>query len=434
MVLCGRGSSGHAGVHLRYLIETSLGLVVSASAPSIVTSYRKAPNVAGALFVVISQSGRSPDLVAATRAAREGGALTLALVNAPDSPVAQAAELVLPIAAGPERAVAATKTVVNSLVAGAQLVARWAEDAELEAAIRRLPDRLAAARDLDWSAWTADLAAAPASFVTGRGLGLGPIREIALKISETLRLPALAYSAAELRHGPRAAVLPATPVLALRQGDEVGAGIDALVEELRAARHPGPCLRRRGRHPAVAPGRPSRLRHDRHAGPGLSGDRARGAPPRLRPRRAAEPHQDHRDPVSAERTLPADAVPDGRPPLGLGVDAGGTATRWRLAAGGGAPVAGGAVEPLSGHIYSPEAEARARAIVAALAEAATAHGRPAAIVAGVTGLAPDAPAVALLRGLFAAGLRAPRGAHPGRRGHVDRLPRPFRAGRGLPRL
>ncbi len=238
VVLCGRGSSGHAGVHLRYLIETSLGLVVSASAPSIVTSYRKASNVAGALFVVISQSGRSPDLVAATRAAREGGALTLALVNAPDSPAAQAAELVLPIAAGPERAVAATKTVVNSLVAGTQLVALWAEDAELDAAVRRLPDRLAAARDLDWSAWTADLAAAPASFVTGRGLGLGPIREIALKVSETLRLPALAYSAAELRHGPRAAVLPATPVLALRQGDEVGAGIDALVEELRAAEVP----------------------------------------------------------------------------------------------------------------------------------------------------------------------------------------------------
>ncbi len=110
--------------------------------------------------------------------------------------------------------------------------------------------------------------------------------------------------------------------------------------------------------------------------------------------------------MSAERTLPGDAVPDGRPPLGLGVDAGGTATRWRLAAGG-APVAGGAVEPLSGHIYSPEAEARARAIVAALAEAAAAHGRPAAIVAGVTGLAPDAPAVALLRGLFAAAFGLP---------------------------
>ena len=82
-VICGRGSSSHAGVYLRYLIESHLGLVVSASAPSIVTSYRRPPRVAGALFVVISQSGRSPDLVSATRAAREGGALTLALVNDP---------------------------------------------------------------------------------------------------------------------------------------------------------------------------------------------------------------------------------------------------------------------------------------------------------------------------------------------------------------
>jgi len=113
-VICGRGSSSHAGVYLRYLIESHLGLVVSASAPSIVTSYRRPPRMDGAPFIVISQSGRSPDLVSATRAAREGGALTLALVNNPASPVAHAAQAILPIAAGPERAVAATKTVVNS--------------------------------------------------------------------------------------------------------------------------------------------------------------------------------------------------------------------------------------------------------------------------------------------------------------------------------
>ncbi len=89
--MCGRGSSGHAGVHLRYLIETRLGIAVSAAAPSIVTNYRKPSAMAGALFVVISQSGRSPDLVAATQAAREAGAITLALVNDTTSPVAAAA-------------------------------------------------------------------------------------------------------------------------------------------------------------------------------------------------------------------------------------------------------------------------------------------------------------------------------------------------------
>ena len=232
-VICGRGSSGHAGVYLRYLIETRCGLPVSASAPSVVTGYGRAPRMEGALFVTISQSGRSPDLVAATRAARERGALTLALVNDAASPAAEAADLVLPIGAGPERAVAATKTVVNSLVASAALVARWAGDEALARGLAALPPRLSAALALDWDPWAADLAGAPAAFVTGRGHGLGPVREIALKLSETLRLPALGYSAAELRHGPRAAITRETPVLALRQDDQVAGGIDALVEELR---------------------------------------------------------------------------------------------------------------------------------------------------------------------------------------------------------
>nr|WP_236960716.1 SIS domain-containing protein [Methylobacterium durans] len=211
VVLCGRGSSGHAGIALRYLIETRLGLPVSASAPSIVTGYEHVPRVAGALFIVVSQSGRSPDLVAATEAAKAGGALTLALVNDAASPVARAAELVLPLDAGPERAVAATKTVVNSFVLGAALVARWAGDRALADGLAALPDRLGQALALDWSAWSADLAAAPAAFVTGRGHGLGTVREIALKLAETLRLPALGYSAAELRHGPAPRSAPPRP-------------------------------------------------------------------------------------------------------------------------------------------------------------------------------------------------------------------------------
>lgn len=232
VVVCGRGSSGHAGVHLRYLIETRLGLPVSAAAPSVVTGYDRPPRVEGALFVVISQSGRSPDLVAATQAARAGGALTLALVNDPESPAARASDLVLPIGAGPERAVAATKTVTNSLVAGAALVAAWADDGALAQGLSALPQRLGRALTLDWSAWSADLAGAPAAFVTGRGHGLGPVREIALKLGETLRLPALGFSAAELRHGPRASVSAVTPVLALRQADPLAEGVDALVRDL----------------------------------------------------------------------------------------------------------------------------------------------------------------------------------------------------------
>src|SRR5215831_19419028 len=128
VIVCGRGSSGHVGVYLRYLFEARIGLLVSAAAPSVITAYRQQPDMRGALFLVISQSGRSPDLVAATQSARRAGALTLALVNDDTSPAAAAADLVLPIDAGPERAVAATKTVVLSMLAGVQLVAALTGD------------------------------------------------------------------------------------------------------------------------------------------------------------------------------------------------------------------------------------------------------------------------------------------------------------------
>src|SRR5690606_37076642 len=174
-----------------------------------------------------------PDLVAATEAARAGGALTLAIVNDPASPAAAASELVLPIGAGDEQAVAATKTVVLSMTAGAVVVAAAAGDRALEAALDRLPGRLDAALCCDWSPWEESLVKAPAAFVAGRGHALGPVREIALKMAETLRLPALGYSAAELRHGPRAAITPGTPVLVLRQDDAAAPGVDALVAALR---------------------------------------------------------------------------------------------------------------------------------------------------------------------------------------------------------
>ena len=231
-VLCGRGSSGHVGVFLRYLIETRLHLPVSASAPSVITAFRKPLTLRNALFIVISQSGRSPDLVAATRSARDSGARTVAIVNAAESPVADAAEFVIPIEAGAEHSVAATKTVIGSMAAGAGLIAELAGDAALSSALDRLPERLRRALTLDWSAVAGDLAAASAVFVASRGLGLGSAREIALKLAEILRLPALGFSAAELQHGPRAALSSRTPVILMRLMDETAATLDALAHEL----------------------------------------------------------------------------------------------------------------------------------------------------------------------------------------------------------
>src|SRR5690606_17631701 len=148
-----------------------VGLLVSAAAPSIVTAYRRPPDMRDALFILISQSGRSPDLITATQVARSAGALTLAIVNDPQSPAATASHLVLPISAGPEHAVAATKTVALSMLAGLQLVAHLTDDAKLVDGLKRLPDRLQDALGCDWSAWGDSLVSAPAAFVAARGYG-----------------------------------------------------------------------------------------------------------------------------------------------------------------------------------------------------------------------------------------------------------------------
>lgn len=232
-VICGRGSSGHAGVHLRYLIETRLGLPVSMTAPSVVTALNRPLKLEGALFIVISQSGASPDLIATTRMARAAGAQTLALINAEGSALADSAEHVLELLAGPEVAVAATKSVTSSMVAGTLLVATLAADTRLLAALERLPARLDSAYGCDWSKLVPVLAGAPSACITGRGYGLGPAREIALKLAEMLRIPALGYSAAELLHGPRAALSTETPVLGLRLCDQTGPDVDRLATKLR---------------------------------------------------------------------------------------------------------------------------------------------------------------------------------------------------------
>lgn len=235
VIVCGRGSSGHVGVYLRYLFEARVGQLVSSAAPSIVTAYQRPPDMRDALFILVSQSGRSPDLVTATEVARASGALTLAIVNDEHSPAASESDLVLPIAAGPEHAVAATKTVALSMLAGALIVAKLTQDEDLLDALNRLPDRLQNALGCDWSQWGDSLVPAAAAFVAARGYALGTAREIALKMLESLRLPALGYSAAELRHGPRAAITPETPVLVLRQNDESALATDDLVHDLRQA-------------------------------------------------------------------------------------------------------------------------------------------------------------------------------------------------------
>jgi glutamine---fructose-6-phosphate transaminase (isomerizing) len=218
-VVCARGSSGHAGTYLRALLMRELGLTAAAAMPSIASVYHRPQRLKGALYIAISQSGRSPDLIASAEQARAAGALTLALVNDPASPLASACELMLDIAAGVETSVAATKTVLATLAAALALVNAWREIPGVDAALAALPERMAEAATLDWSPLAAMLAVSSRIFTVGRGVALGVVNEAALKLAEVCGLAGLAFSAAELAHGPMTLAGPDFPVLALLQGD-----------------------------------------------------------------------------------------------------------------------------------------------------------------------------------------------------------------------
>jgi glutamine---fructose-6-phosphate transaminase (isomerizing) len=227
-----RGSSDHAATYLRYLVETRLGIVAASLAPSIASVYGAAPKLDGALAVAVSQSGASPDLLAMVAAAGLAGAETLALVNVEESPLAKAVNVVLPLHAGPETSVAATKTAIATLAQIADLVAEWSADAELRRALDGLPAALDRAWAADWTPLVDGLSDASGLFVIGRGHGLGIAQEAALKLKETCGLHAEAFSAAEVRHGPMALVGRAFPVLLLRQDDESADGLNALAADL----------------------------------------------------------------------------------------------------------------------------------------------------------------------------------------------------------
>jgi glucosamine--fructose-6-phosphate aminotransferase (isomerizing) len=211
---CARGSSDHAAGYLKYALEIATGIPVASIGPSVASVYGAAPRLSGAVLVTLSQSGRSPDLVALQAAARRSGALTVALVNVEDSPVAAEADVVVPLLAGPERSVAATKSFIAQVTVAAALTAAVSGDAALDAAVRRLPESLSAALALDWSAAHAAFAAAQSAFVLGRGPGFPIALEAALKGKETAALHSEAYSAAEVMHGPLRLVADAFPILA----------------------------------------------------------------------------------------------------------------------------------------------------------------------------------------------------------------------------
>ncbi|WP_230530145.1 SIS domain-containing protein [Microvirga roseola] len=231
-VTCARGSSDNAATFVKYLLEIHSGLVTASVGPSVTSVYEARPRMRDALFLAVSQSGRSPDILNLARAGRDDGALTVALVNDTSSPLASTCEVVLPLHAGPEKSVAATKSFIAALAAGLQLVAHWSQDRDLVAALDTLPDLLDKAAATDWSAALPVLSQADNLFVVGRGVGFAMAQEVALKLKETSGIHAEAMSAAELMHGPWTLAGEHFPVLVLSQRDETLSGVNDLVTKL----------------------------------------------------------------------------------------------------------------------------------------------------------------------------------------------------------
>ncbi|WP_225413640.1 SIS domain-containing protein [Stigmatella hybrida] len=232
IVTCARGSSDHAASYGKYLLETTLGRAVASMGPSVASVYNTPLVLKDSLFIAVSQSGRSPDLLRLTEAARAAGALTVGFVNSEGSPLSTLCDVNFPLCAGPEQSVAATKSYILSGLAFLQLAAHWSEDAGLHEAVSRLPESLDAARALDWWPALSGLAEARSLFVLGRGSGLGAALEMALKFKETCRLHAEAFSTAEVSHGPLALVGPGFPVLALGQEDGSAEGTRSVVRRM----------------------------------------------------------------------------------------------------------------------------------------------------------------------------------------------------------
>lgn len=234
VVTCARGSSDHAATFGKYLIESHTKLLTTSFSPSMSSLYNAQTDMRGVVFLVISQSGKSPDLLTSAENAKRNGACVIALCNSPASPLAQLAHHTIPLGAGPETSVAATKSYIASLSAIVHLVACWTSDQTLINSLMRAPDQLEQAWNLNWADALPILQPANNLFVLGRGYGLGVAQEAALKFKETCGLHAEAFSTAEVKHGPMALVGRGFPVLILSQNDESRSGIEKLTAEFVA--------------------------------------------------------------------------------------------------------------------------------------------------------------------------------------------------------
>jgi glucosamine--fructose-6-phosphate aminotransferase (isomerizing) len=232
-VIAARGSSDHAALYAKYLFGSRNRALVSLAAPSLFTNYASPPRLAGSCVIGISQSGASPDVIAVVEEARRQGCLTVAITNEAGSRLAEAADLVVALEAGPERSVPASKTYTASLLAMAMLSQAIDPDPDFAAALARVPRALGAALGLDEELdRLAPALLGPRAVVLGRGFNLSTAEEVALKLTETSYVLARAWSVADFEHGPIAVVEAGFPVLLVGSGGPVAADLVGIAERL----------------------------------------------------------------------------------------------------------------------------------------------------------------------------------------------------------
>jgi len=233
VLFAARGTSDHAALYAKYLVETRLGLGAGLISPSTMTVYDAYPQLQGVLFVAVSQSGGSPDLCEPLKRARAGGALTVAVTNAPASPLAREAEFHLDVRAGPERAVAATKTFTAELLTLFLLIESIAgrDGSEAEALPRQAEDIVA--RTSEVAQIAVRYRFAEQLVTTSRGYNYAIAREAALKLMETSYLVAHAFSGADLLHGPMAMIERGFPVIAIVPEAPGGTALAPVVDRLQ---------------------------------------------------------------------------------------------------------------------------------------------------------------------------------------------------------
>ncbi len=235
-VLVARGSSDNASTYGKYLLEGLAGLPTALASPSLFTLYHTPPRLADALVIGVSQSGQAADVVEVVHQARRQGALTLAITNTPDSPLAEAAEHVLLLEAGVEKALAATKTVTTECVAYALLATTITQNVDLFDGLHRLPDAISSvlAQEDHITTLAREWLEAERTIILGRGYSYGAAQESALKLKETCYINAESFSAADFMHGPLAIIEPGYPVLALLSHDATQDAMLALIRQVQS--------------------------------------------------------------------------------------------------------------------------------------------------------------------------------------------------------